>query len=628
MYKQYMIIIVGLLCIGAAWYFVNRKRMKKSSLLIGIVVATIVALVTVVPHFMIRYMEFETVTITAEDKKSDNSNGTEIKLESVMANGWTKELYEPTAGQWACVDDVYQWSTADAEDVSEITRSIEIPVPVGGARLLVFRTDNESGKVRIEYQGKKNEMDLYSEEQSTASIALPDSEPTVRYKTAAMRVGLALLSYFFILLLITIIIKKIQTAGALAKAKEYISEHRYFFGTYLYSVCMIIINGQFPDCSKYPNTYAFLSYETGFGSRRLWGTLNEIILGSYIDQFEFAKVKLVLLLIFYFIVCKLIEFAASKCKSQTDRLICTSVLAANPFLYIYAVDDIRPDYFVLLLFFAMVTLIVRGKHLWLLPVACTLSLLFSETCIMQTVLPICALLLYVTIATGDRRFLAALFGCAGVSALVAVTFLFGGRSVQVSPEVLAKHMSLHTNQQLDINAVNAMYNDLGGQLEDASLSLGAQSFEGYSIFLQSTVFFVSLIPILLAMLALWKSVCRIAHVKRGLAIILSLSSFAGLAAMFLGYDYLRFASFALIAAIVMVFAIICIDGDTISCKDIYLFDQPGKYGHMRYVFLIMYFIILGKLNVWTPNSMSFVRMTDFLYSLISNTPVMTLNAGW
>lgn len=170
------------LAVGAAGYYILRKRISKITLVwMGVVLVVIAAMANVVSSFVPPLRD--EVVLTALGEKCE-----EAQKEEVFLAGYTidekdflcgKSL-EIRGGKWFWKGETYCWRIeSDTRQPAGTTRRVILAVPVGWDRTLNFEGDKWRGKVEISIGGRTWTVDTYAKEWEIVSESIGRSDTSM-----------------------------------------------------------------------------------------------------------------------------------------------------------------------------------------------------------------------------------------------------------------------------------------------------------------------------------------------------------------------------------------------------------------------------------------------------------------
>ncbi len=617
MYKSLILCIFTILIIPLIALILLRKNYSIRQLFIGTLISVILSALPV--KFVMTTTFFtDEVTITAKT----NSERKNVLLTNILANDWSNTIPTPIKGQWVWSDNAYLWNTDISNEMSNLTKSITFNIPVGTNRKLVFKSGKEQGSVVVYYNSNKEKYSLYTETDSTKEIKLPDSDRIVSIKDKLFRPFL--LALFECVLLSTVFL----TIKILSKTHiiEYILTCKYELFTFSMCLIQIIRLGWFPKNYNYPTSYYFMNYEDGFGARKILGSTLYALAGPYIDNTVLAKIKLFLLIIFYFTSSIMIVRFVKKLSCKYLGVFFVLLYLYLPSTFIQITDNLRIDFFLIILFLIAIYFININKGILFIPIICILLMLNNESSCTFFIAPIVMLLFFEWFYHKDIKYLLSTISSSIFTCILGIYFLVNGKRGAMTPQEAYYHNILHTNANISARAFSAEDLSITDHLYDNKMYLGSQIYDKYNFLCQSIVYFIMLIPVVILFIILWKALyCKIKQnlmlryvnlaVYKFLFTLIILSNISGISCMLLGVDYVRFSCFCMISSISVIITLINIEHVNISIYDLRLFEETNDQIPIYPLLVIIYLTFWGEVGVWTPNTPIVYKTVDFFNSL-------------
>lgn len=550
---------------------------------------------------------YDTVSITALGEKNDAAWGNEAFLKFYSVWGVAQDFPEISSGQWFWDNGIYCWrEESDGRKPGELSRTIELKLPAGVKRELVFSGNPWRGLVEISCGEFSERVDMYAEEEQEIRVALPDASANdIRYnewmKTLyilalhmAVSAGVFLIGWLWV-----------KYAAALCR-------YRYEIVFFVLSVFLNIKYTPYPGIHNYGSTQYLIGYEFGFVKR---GLLGEIVtaLTPYLQQEALVDFKLYFKL-FVFLGCSILLGRIVKRQDEEGmRWFFCLLLLSLPSTYFFAGgQDMRNDVYPMILFVVSAVLIAKGSLIWMQPILMTQILLLNETSVACLLPPLFAMLLYKYVKNGEKKNLAALLG--GVCCVVPLSLIFMFR---VDPRTgydaaqVINHVQLHAGFPIDSGAVNSDFFPL-------SKHLGEVMPEHVSIYGRwILLFFLMMMPaaficIVIGRVLYGKLVQRAEFTwgRRISFFILMASVLCGFAPMIIAYDYSRYCSFMINAALVVLFFIICEEGLQIRYDELRMVQRCGEGFNFAPIAVCTFYLMLEELGarvVSMPNLYKYVN---------------------
>ena len=176
--------------VGAALFM--RKKVAAKQIIMSCVVALVLDMLLFafwpIPSFC-----FENIKVTALGNSNENSNGEDVFLKKIQFQGASIKFPDVENGQWFWQNETYNWLPQYGS-----SDTIELRIPVGKVRQIVFSGNNSSGLVEVSLNDFSQTVDLYSEKAKDIVINIPDSENQLILKNEVARI----FSFLFIHLIV------------------------------------------------------------------------------------------------------------------------------------------------------------------------------------------------------------------------------------------------------------------------------------------------------------------------------------------------------------------------------------------------------------------------------------------
>lgn len=145
------------------------------------------------------------ITLTALNEKNELALADEIAINSICVDGEKVDI-KPVNGKWFFLGSKYLWrNESDSRKPSGITSEVQLEIPSGKTREINFCSSIWRGIVKVEYDGKEQIVDTYSEKGSILKVDLGSSEQSFLTWESIKRAIIFILSFLFTgLLLLTL----------------------------------------------------------------------------------------------------------------------------------------------------------------------------------------------------------------------------------------------------------------------------------------------------------------------------------------------------------------------------------------------------------------------------------------
>lgn len=166
-----------------------------SKLIISLIITAFMAIFFQKMYYSLIYEETKetNILVQATNKKSEMAEGNEILLRYIEIDGKRFDAYDYIVeGNWLYYCGGAHWKTYDLEKT--ISDSIKLKIPRGFKKNLIFQSNKWRGIVRVTYNDKEKDIDLYedvTEEDNEISVGLNDNSFLEQYDMYIL--------YFFIL---------------------------------------------------------------------------------------------------------------------------------------------------------------------------------------------------------------------------------------------------------------------------------------------------------------------------------------------------------------------------------------------------------------------------------------------
>lgn len=606
MYKVLLVCVAVILAMIVAYALIIRKNTKRSSLLTSCFLVFV--LTSMIPLQIIMNIPLfsDTVTLTALHKRDARSNGMAISLVDIYSSLWFAGIREPVSGEWGWIDGSLHWSSELARDNESVTDEVTLQVPVGHTRQLILSTGPEGGYVGISSNGVSQEINLYSANYSTMIYELPDKLGKVYIVDRALRVVLVAMAELMIILFI-----QGMRSAVSDKLRRCLRRRRtelFVFGCCLMNIVRL---GAFPEQLEYPNSYYVMGYEDGFGTRRLLGQVYLSLFGPFIDNQTLSVTKLIMLCLFYASVSIILVRFIKSLKDRSARILFVLLFFALPFNFLQISDNVRVDFYLTLCFLLAVLLINSHRGIECMPAICALMMLNNESSCFFYIFPILALLLYQYVRSKKTSCLISMLCSFGITCWIALHSLSKDQLGAMTGIEAYEHALLHTDSPINAQAFVAEKMNLTEHMLDNTLTFGKQYILHHEMLLQAAIGFAMLVPFMIMQFMLWKAVVRLYFARRfsgrhertihGIIMsVLVMSTFGSVICMLMGYDYLRFYGFSVIATEAIIMTIIYQEKLDIRASDFYFLRKRKTGVSIAMVQVLVYSFCVGVIDVWTP----------------------------
>lgn len=605
----YMVFVrIFLILISLAFIAVLLRRRVNTAYMILFCLVVLSVDMFLFAYLPVPSYRYDSVSVTALGEKNDAASANEVFLKSFQMWGAVQDFPEVSAGQWFWKDGMYCWrEESDSRKPGELTRTIELRVPVGVERELVFSGNKWRGRAEISCENFWQQIDLYAEKDQEIRVALPDSSiRDINYNDLMKTL------YFFSVHAATLI--GVFLLGWLwGRYAERVYRYRYEIVFFVLNVFLNIKYTRYPEIDRYASTQYLINYEFGFVKR---GLLGEIVTGivPYLQQEPLVDFKLYFKLSVFFVASMLFGKIIKQQKEEGIRWFFCFFLLALPSTFFFAGgQDMRNDVYPMILFVVSVVLIEKGIVLWLLPILMTHILLLNETGVACLLPPLFAMLLYKYVKDGGKKNLTALFG--GVCCTVPLSLFFMFR---VDPrqgyeaEQVAEHVQFHTDFLIISKAVNSDFFPLSKHLREAMPE--HVSVYGRWILL----FFLMMVPAAVICIV----ICRVLYgrlkqekeysrARKFSFFTLVLSPLCGFAAMVIAFDYSRYCSFMLNAVMAVIFYILYEEKLQIRYAELRLGEGCAEGFNFIPVAVCSFYLILEEVGACVSNMPNLYRYVNF-----------------
>lgn len=271
-----MQVIVILITMLITYKFIKKEDKSIKKIICLVIIINISAFIS---NIFINNIELpsETITITALKEKNDFSQNYDIVLDHYYSSEEKGYINQFSSGLWYVEDNKAIWNTNIDKSIDDLyTRKVQIELPIGINRYIVFETNNNSGKINIEYDGVDKIHDLYSENEDTKVIRFESSDRVKMYYVK----GIRFLGWFA---LFVVIFGVFFYLLYFLKIKTYSNVKLFYWIIFaILSICLLEFKvGNFVDIYNIYSVYAVYCFDI---SLKIW-----IVLGiSYL--FSFRKI--------------------------------------------------------------------------------------------------------------------------------------------------------------------------------------------------------------------------------------------------------------------------------------------------------------------------------------------------
>ncbi len=590
--------------VGAALFM--RKKVAAKQIIMSCVVALVLDMLLFafwpIPSFC-----FENIKVTALGNSNENSNGEDVFLKKIQFQGASIKFPDVENGQWFWQNETYNWLPQYGS-----SDTIELRIPVGKVRQIVFSGNNSSGLVEVSLNDFSQTVDLYSEKAKDIVINIPDSENQLILKNEVARI----FSFLFIHLIVFVLAWGF-TLLWIKKLAMWAEKYKYEVVFCLASLFMIIRYGRYPEIYNHQISFWFKNYEFGFVKRGLFGDFFTNIM-PYSSSDNIALIKLLLLVVFYIVLTvslgKIIRFQVD----EKIRWFLLLLIISLPSTFIIIPDDLRLDIFVFIIFAILSFLIANDFGVLLVPVLIFNMLLINETSCTFFLLPALAMLLYKCVKQKNKKYYIALILSLVFSISVCGNFLFRTDPwLEYDMSQILNHIQNHSGFGLSSVAFGAETWNIGEQLTYLSRILANH-------YTNIMLFFLSLIPAFILFGCIWYSLYKKINMtyssfsifRRMTLWILILSPLGSFVAMTIAEDFPRYSSFMFDAIIITMLFFMYEEKIQITYDDLCLRNNKKTFNIIP-VAVCVFYLMYGMFYANARGTQSVAAFQKFALSLFN-----------
>lgn len=602
-YTFFICVCILILVFGVYTLFMYQKKALKNVIVtcfLTIVLNLLLFAIWPIPSFY-----FDIVNITASGECSDVSNGNNVMIKGVRIHSAFVKFPDIKNGQWFWENGTYNWLPQYGA-----TDNIDLKIPVGKERQIIFQGTNDSGLVKLALDDFSVESDLYSEQSKSISINIPDSKNKIILKNELFRI-LCFSLINIILLCFACISTKVFSAHKLFKI---IQRYKYELTFFLMSLFMIIRYGCYPNLVNYQSSFYVKGYEFGFVKRGLIGAIFTHI-NSYISQEYMVLFKLVFLLLFFLLLS---WFLGAIIKWQSDekmRWFLLLFVISMPSTFIFVPDDLRLDIFVFIVFALASFLIAKNCLVEAVPVLSFNMLLINETSCTFFLLPILSMLLYKFIKCGQVKYLVSMVTTLCLSAVVCIVFLFRKDPWLVYDiNQIISHLQQHAGFTLDSLALGSETWTFARQIQ-FYLQQVSQNYKNYILFL------LIILPALILFFKFFticykEKVSDTSSLQKLTFWFVVLSPLSAFLPMIISIDFPRYASFMFNAFFVILFFILYEEKNQITYDMLSLGVEEVTTLNVWPIAICIFYICFGMFASTVHSTATIVKFVSFFSALL------------